>query len=477
MLVRAKVDFNRKVLDWDGFGFNYVETAQTKDYTTDPQDYGGFSILSKEKQEEILQLVFGKNGLRPSVIKLFLDPFHQTHEKENGTNISDIDPVNYDHVTYTKQMLFFVKRGMELAKEQKQELSFLTTLYGPPAFMTKQKTLRGLNLDENYKLELAKYIVSWAEFLRKEMEIPVTYLSIHNEGEDYHRWPYDGSSANLGTGHDYNMYWPPELVAEMMPLIQSVIQARGDKNLFVTPGETSSWNRFDSWGYADAIINNEEALNAIGLITSHGFISGLPGDAFYGDFRSAGIDKIKEKRPKLHVWTTSTTWGQMDASFIYNLHELIYSTKSNAVIPWAGIQRPTLWVGGDPNPGNAILIKEDGTYQIRDGYYYYKQVCPVGQAGMYVAQASAAHSQACVFAFAKNTTKHPNAFVVVNASNQEAEFKIEVVGQNGKSYSATRTAAPMEYGKDMGTYQVDGGTIAYMAPANSVTTFIEREGC
>ena len=65
MLVHSKIDFSKKVIDWDGFGFNYVETAQTVDYTQDPQDYGGFSILSPEKREEILQLVFGEEACGP----------------------------------------------------------------------------------------------------------------------------------------------------------------------------------------------------------------------------------------------------------------------------------------------------------------------------------------------------------------------------------------------------------------------------
>ena len=36
--VPAEVDFSVKLRNWDGFGFNYVETAQTMDYVTDPQD-------------------------------------------------------------------------------------------------------------------------------------------------------------------------------------------------------------------------------------------------------------------------------------------------------------------------------------------------------------------------------------------------------------------------------------------------------
>lgn len=473
MLVFSQIDFSKKILDWDGFGFNYVETAQTVDYTKDPQDYGGFSILSEEKRREILELVFGHDGLKPHVLKMFLDPFHQTSDKLNGSGLGDIDHGNYDHETTTRWMRYFIRNGMALLREEGITPQIVTALYGPPPFMTTQKIMRGRDLDPAYKMELAKYIVAWAEYLR-ENGIPVSYLSLHNEGEDYHRWPYDASHGNIGTGHDYNMYWPPALVAEMIPIVADVIRARGISDLWPTNGETSSWNRFDSWGCADAITNSSAAVRDLGLITSHGFNMGNVGDVLYLDFRSSGVDKVRALKPELHGWTTSTSWAEMDARFIYNVHELIYSAKSNAVIPWAGVQRPTLWVGGDPNPGNAIQINEDGTYEIRDGYYYYKQLCPVGKAGMYVAQASCAHSQTCAFAFAGNGTGASDAFVLVNTSKaEEADFRLNVAGKEDKAWRAYRTAAPVERCKELGTIAVEGGKLDYIAPPNSVTTFVE----
>lgn len=73
----AKIDFSNTLRDWDGFGFNYVETAQTIDYATDAKDYGGFSIMSPASTEEIIELVFRNEGLKPGLVKMFLDPFHQ----------------------------------------------------------------------------------------------------------------------------------------------------------------------------------------------------------------------------------------------------------------------------------------------------------------------------------------------------------------------------------------------------------------
>ena len=63
----------------------------------------------------------------------------------------------------------------------------------------------------------------------------------------------------------------------------------------------------------------------------------------------------------------------MDAKNIKEMHGNIYDSQVNGIIPWAGIQRPTKWVGGDPNPGCAINVDEDGNYTVRRGYHYYKQ--------------------------------------------------------------------------------------------------------
>jgi hypothetical protein len=46
-MVRAEVDFSKTLQIWDGFGVNYVETAQTIDYTLDPQDLLTYEMPSR----------------------------------------------------------------------------------------------------------------------------------------------------------------------------------------------------------------------------------------------------------------------------------------------------------------------------------------------------------------------------------------------------------------------------------------------
>ena len=52
---RIQVDFGKILREWDGFGINYVEAAQTRDYNADPQEYGGFCTLTEAERQTSLQ--------------------------------------------------------------------------------------------------------------------------------------------------------------------------------------------------------------------------------------------------------------------------------------------------------------------------------------------------------------------------------------------------------------------------------------
>ena len=67
--------------------------------------------------------------------------------------------------------------------------------------------LSAVGRDTTYKYEAAKYLISWAKFLRETEGFPVAYVCLHNEGEDWKRWPLDGSTAGT-PNHDYDLYWP-----------------------------------------------------------------------------------------------------------------------------------------------------------------------------------------------------------------------------------------------------------------------------
>lgn len=457
----ATVDFSKTLREWDGFGFNYVETAQTIDYSTDAKDYGGFSIMDGKSREEIIELVFGEDGLKPALVKMFLDPFHQT--SPGG---------KYDHETSTRNMRMFVKMGLEKTRARGGDLQIITTLYGPPAYMTLQKVMRGRDLDPFHRTDLAFYLIDWAKFLKEKEKLPLRYISLNNEGEDWERWPWDGKEGNIGKGHDYNLYWPAELVCDFLSFMQPMLDKAGLGDIKVTNGEPTNWYRFSFWGYADAIAENPDALTNLGIITSHGFYVGGYDNRWYGSHTPKGIETLRSLRPGLHAWVTSTSWSRMDSRFIKEIWGNIYEAGVNGIIPWAGIQRPPLWIGGDPNPGCAIRVSEDGKYEIMPGYYYYKQVSRAGQPGMKVAWTMSMDSELPVIAFASDRTGNSDSFVVVNTSlKSEKMIEITIEGTASDRFRLYRTSGNGENYSDIGETEVNDGKILYRAPANSATTF------
>ncbi len=62
-VIRAKINFDDVLREWDGFGFNYVQVCQTTEYEEWPQNSGGFSILSPAQRQEILDMIFTPLGL------------------------------------------------------------------------------------------------------------------------------------------------------------------------------------------------------------------------------------------------------------------------------------------------------------------------------------------------------------------------------------------------------------------------------
>jgi hypothetical protein len=453
---RVSVDFGQKLHAWDGFGVNYVEVPQTRDYKAKPQEYGGLSALPEEQRRRMLDQIFGPDGLQPGLVKMFLDVWQQ--EQPGGA---------FDHETTTRWMRYFVREGLQRTRARGADLEIITTLYGPPAWATRQKIVRGRDLDPVQAENLGRYLIGWLRYLKEKEKFPVRYISLHNEGEDFERWPVDGQSAGHST-HDYNLFWPPRQVTDFMTMLRSMLDSAGLRDIGITPGETTNWWRFLAWGYAPAIWADEKALQSLGLITSHGFTGG--GGRWYGNYEDGGVRLLRQKRPELHAWTTSMTWGRMDSQFVNDIRGQIYDVRVNGVIPWATVQTSN-WVGGDPNPGTAFrVVEECGCYQVLPGYYYFKQVSRAGQAGMAVAAVNEGSRALRLIAFSANNTRNPDAFVVINTSQDAQPALIEVLGTPRSRFRAWRTSLGENY-VPAGMYNLSSGTLQYTAPGNSVTTF------
>lgn len=461
--IPAEVDFSRRLQEWDGFGFNYVEAAQTRDYAVKPQDLGGFSLLSAEQKAEIIALIFGLEGLDVDILKMFLDPWRQ-----------ESPGAPFDHETTARHMLEFAEAGAKLRREAGRELIVIVTLYGPPPWATVQKHIGGRDLDWTQGPDLIAYVLDWVEFLRGK-GLDVRYISPHNEGEDFYRWTFDEGKQRLER-FDYNAYWRPRDVNRFIVETTAEIERRGMKNLSVTNGEPSNWTRFYHWGYATALRHDGQALRDLGLVTTHGFINGDPSKMSYGTAQSLTMDLLREDRPDLKAWVTSLSWGEMDTRFLRLILENISAAKVNAVIPWAGIQLDGEWFGDYKHANAAIRVDREGGHHITQGYSFYKQLTSAGHRGMEVAYSSAANAQVHMLAFAGAESGFPDAFVISDSiAIWGLPIRIAVNGTDAKRFRAFRSSEDgQERFKEIGVFDVDDGAIVYDPPSGTTTTFISE---
>jgi O-glycosyl hydrolase len=470
------IHFDHTLRPWHGFGVNYVEAAQTRDYNLFQQDFSGFSMTTEETRQQVMELIFGEDGLRPGLTKMFLDPFHEGMTKDGNDNedplVIDLD--GYNHESTTRWMRYFNRKGLRLMQEWGGSFQTIVTLYGPAPWMTRQKYVLGRDLDPDESLEVAEYMASWAKFLIENEGLDVRYISFHNEGDAYYRWPRDGS--NPGEDHrDYNMYWPPQQVVNFLKITRKVLDANSMEDVGLAPGETQTWFRFDQWGYAHAIVNDSEALSNLDLITSHSFaFLDEPNSVYYGDYRSTGQDLVHRYKPGVPVWVTSRPWTE-GPDFVENLRRDIYESKANGIIPWALIAGAKQWMDSDGvykdgSMDKAFLIGEDGSLLITEQFYYYKQVTRAGQPGMEVATVINMDPSLGAIAFKATSEKDRNAIVLVNKSNASKDVTMHVHSGTGNSYEVVRTSRGEKY-KKLGTFNLVQGAISYECPPRSVTTF------
>lgn len=479
--------------------FIYFSASQTRNYSNWSQDYGGFIYLNDKQKQEILDLTFSfENGLRPGLIKMFIDPFHEgwTINDNDNNDPFNINMSGYDHTTTTKNMRYFIGNGLNITSSWTNNnytddyISIILGLYGPAPWLTWQKFIRGRDLDPSLFYETGEYLVSFAKYLieNESIKYPIKWISFHNEGENYNRWPLNGTTPGP-IYSDYDVWFPPQHLINFLSWMPQMLEKQNMSkyNIGLTTGETSNWFRFQHYGYPQQLIKNKTALNNLGLITSHGFVTCTAGNN-YGDIRSFGIDLLRENHingNNLHAWVTSDTWKFMDSSWGLLIIRSILSEKINGYIPWAIIWSPDQHLGGiDGNDLFApFTVYKNGTYVITKGYYYFKQFCRAGQPKMNVIMDVYSDiTTIYILAFGKgenNIDAIQDNFIIVSTDTQSHKVRITIVGTIIKIFDLYRTSdngENYEYISTMNvTHDLNVMYIDYTVPPSSISTFFGQK--
>jgi hypothetical protein len=212
-------------------------------------------------------------------------------------------------------------------------------------------------------------------------------------------------------------------------------------------------------------------------MTSHSFANiNEPNSVYYGDYRSVGQDLVKKYKPEVPVWITSRPWSE-GPDFVENIRRDIYECKANGLIPWALIAGDQEWLGSDGkyqdgSMDKAFAIHRDGSMEVTDRYYYYKQVSRAGQPGMQVVEVINLDPALGAIAFNAVEAGQQDAFVLVNKSDKSKSVTIHLHGSRG-IFKALRTSNDENY-SNAGTMDINDGTLVYFCPARSVTTFFKE---
>jgi len=122
--------------------------------------------------------------------------------------------------------------------------------------------------------------------------------------------------------------------------------------------------------------------------------------------------------------------NKMETKNIKEMQGNKYTTKVNGIIPWSVIPHPPLWVGGDPNPGFAMI------------------------------------------AFSSNNMDNTDAFIVVNSGKENKKNSVAVTGTTSTKFDAFQTNEDESKSySPSGNYSLKEGKIIFDSPKGSVTTF------
>jgi hypothetical protein len=409
--VQVSVDFTTQLQPWHGFGVNYVETAQTRDYNQWPQDFGGFSKITEAQRQELMDALYGPDGLGLALHKIFLDPWGQAS--------SDAP---YDFERTTKWARYFLREATKRTRAQGRTLRVITTLYGPPAWATKQKKLLARDFDPAEAEALARYMAAWVKFLKDKEGVQVEFLSLSNEAKATDFFTDDGMAPKGNS--DYNLAWQEDEMVDMMKRMHSLLPDVG-----FTPTEPTGWDGANYYPFT----RTKELTSALGIVAAHSFGRS---DQWGPDF----VKKAREKKPDVPVWTTSHDWRRGGVDFALHTHAQLYKVGVNGIITWQVSKNLSEWRPAPKNPSAAIMQQKDGSLALAHPYYFLKQMSRAGQPGMSVVKAESTNHNLRVMAFSSSSsTKNPNAIVIVNASEADQDCAVEITGTQADTWQARRT--------------------------------------
>lgn len=445
----------------DGFG---VAQAGWTDY-----------LYAHRKREEVLNLLFGNDGLRLSILRGEVYPHYSQQPGDRSFYMDEdvdmpLDDPFFDidfgadgneaeeAIAQRRGQLWLTKKAKELYQVDKLVFS----VWSPPAYMKSNGKVSKGYLQSSYYQDYADYLSDFCDAYRSA-GLPVYALSPANEPEYEAEWSscrWLPGSTTLGKFIVNNL---GPTFAEHQP---------GVKIIF---GENAQWNKIlnllmGSKDYVANILTFKPGIVDYPLIAAgHGYVDPItkqvPKIEPFTKAESKGIPVwLTEISDALNSYDTSMSDGLKWAKLF---HQYLVDAHVGAIIWWAGALPDN-----GTNEGLIFTSKDRVTYETTKRYETFgnfSRYIPVGSQRITAEKGSSLPADVLISSFKKG-----NRYTIVAVNPTDAEVSSELALNGAQPAGVLQrfvTDADRRWEASGETALTSEGTYTLVLPAQSVTTF------
>lgn len=478
-----KIDTSATMQTMDGWGTSLCWWADA---------VGGWDmegVSGKTKREEIVDLVFGKDGLNLNIARYNIpggdDPSHSHMLDHRGMSLVKASADSEYEWENDANQMWILQAAYQL---RESDLFVETFNNSAPYWMTESGCSSGgesksdANLPrENYGM-FAEYYADYVNYIENELGVPVSSVEVMNEpGSDY--WGANGSQEGCKVPQG-------EAQSELIKAVYQEMSEREilDDKIFAAPDETNPGLAYDSFTKLD-----EEAKEIISKLNYHIYSKST---ADRQKMRSAAYGTGSYDDPDYKLWQSEITYGvsegEDDANnhntltnvfdLAQDIHDDLYYANVNAWIIWQAVETELNNMQYGNNYGLIHGVYQDwdnSEYGFdmehmalnRGDYFITKQYYAMGQYSRYIKEGYKiveSPDSNCVVAVSPDYDEL--VIVYANSSEEDKDLSLYLKGFAGESARKIVTDGNVNWAES--AQAVSGEYIDFTAGAESITTVV-----